>query len=335
MRPLKKVVAGGLAVVLAIGAGGWLDYDATTADAIHFDEDDVLLVSRGDTLSSIIRRFEEEGRIVKSWPYLVYAKFHDQGDYIHFGEYRFAGPVSIDDLISSLSNGKLQIQYRVRVLEGWTFRQMRNELNGAESLRNLTADWDDRKIMIEIGQPDLHPEGQFYPDTYFYNKGETDLDLYRIAFQEMQKHLDHAWVNRSDSLQLKDRGELLKMASIIEKESLIKSEEPQISSVFNNRLAKGMRLQADPTVIYGLGDKFQGNLTRKHLRADNPYNTYTRWGLPPTPIALPGKSALMAAANPIESSAYFFVAKGDGSHQFSDTLAEHNAAVRKYQLRRR
>ena len=323
-----------LAVTLAIGIGCWLDYDATTADAIQFDEGDVLLVARGDTLSTIVRRFEEEKRIHKSWPYLLYARYHELGNNIQFGEYSFEEPMTIDELIRSLSNGNHKVQYRVTVLEGWTFRQMRDELDNAEPLRSITSGWEDRQIMMEIDQPDLHPEGQFYPDTYFYHRGETDLDIYRIAFQEMQKHLNHAWENRVDNLHLEDRHELLIMASIIEKESLLKHEDPQISGVFNNRLVKGMRLQADPTVIYGLGDQFKGNITRKHLRNDNPYNTYTRGGLPPTPISLPGEGALMAAARPLQTKAYYFVAKGDGSHQFSSTLSEHNAAVRKYQLRR-
>ncbi len=331
---LKKATLGVLAVALAVGMGVWLDYDATTSDAIQFQDGDVLLVARGDTLSTIIRRFEEEKRIKKSWPYLLYARYHELGDSIHFGEYDIEESIHIEELIRILSSGDHQIQYRVTIVEGWTFRQMRNELEHAEPLRNITNDWEDDQIMAKIGQPDLHPEGQFYPDTYFYHKGETDLDIYKISFREMQKHLNHAWENRNENLQLKDRDELAIMASIIEKESLLKVEEPQISGVFHNRLAKGMRLQADPTVIYGLGDQFKGNLTRKHLRIDNPYNTYTRWGLPPTPISLPGESALMAAARPMQTTAYYFVARGDGSHKFSDTLAEHNVAVRKYQLGR-
>ncbi|MCY4148676.1 MAG: endolytic transglycosylase MltG [Gammaproteobacteria bacterium] len=334
MKRLKQAAFGLLAVAVATGAGVWLDYDATTADAIQFDEGDVLLVARGETLSSIVRRFEEEKRIDKSWPYLLYARYHELGNNIQFGEYSLEESITIGELIRILSSGDRKIQYRVTVLEGWTFRQMRDELANAEPLRSITSGWEDRQIMAEIAQPDLHPEGQFYPDTYFYHKGETDLDIYRIAFQEMQQHLDRAWANRTDSLQLEDRHELLIMASIIEKESLLKSEEAEISGVFNNRLVKGMRLQADPTVIYGLGDQFTGNITRKHLRADNPYNTYTRGGLPPTPISLPGEGALMAAARPLQTKAYYFVAKGDGSHKFSSTLAEHNAAVRKYQLRR-
>lgn len=312
----------------------WLDYDATTADAIQFDEGDVLLVARGDTLSMIIRRFEEEKRIHKSWPYLLYARYHGLGNNIQSGEYSFEEPLTIDELIRNLSSGDHKIQYRITVLEGWTFRQMRDELDDADPLRSITSGWEDQQIMEEIGQPGIHPEGQFYPDTYFYHQGETDLDIYRAAFQEMQKHLDRAWANRTDNLHLEDRYELLIMASIIEKESLLRNEDPQISGVFNNRLVKGMRLQADPTVIYGLGDQFKGNITRKHLRTDNPYNTYTRGGLPPTPISLPGEGALMAAARPLQTKAYYFVARGDGSHKFSSTLAEHNAAVRKYQLRR-
>lgn len=332
---LKKIAFGLLSVAIAIGAGVWLDYNATVSRAIHFDDKEVLTVGQGDTLFSIIQHFEQEERISKSWPYLAYAKFRGLGDHIRFGEYRFNEPISIGEFISKLTAGARQHQYRITILEGWTFRDMRRQINNAEKLQSITADWDEQRIMSQIGVPHVHPEGQFYPDTYFYHKGQTDLELYKTAYRQMQRHLDYAWANRGTDLKLTDRYELLTMASIIEKESLFRDEQPHISGVFNNRLKKGMRLQADPTVIYGLGDAFNGNLTRKHLRTDNPYNTYTRGGLPPTPIALPGKDALMAAANPIKTSALYFVAKGDGSHQFSDTLAEHNAAVRKYQLRRK
>lgn len=324
-----------LAVVVVIGASVWLDYDATISRSIVFGEEERFFVNRGDTLSSVIKRLEDQDRIEKSWPFIYYARLHGVGGHIQSGEYRFGEPVGIGEFINSLSTGKDQIQYRVTILEGWTFRQMRETLGRVDELEKITVDWDDGRIMAEIGRPDLHPEGQFYPDTYFFRIGDSDLDLYRAAYELMQKHLDRAWENRNEDLQLKNRGEVLTMASIIEKESQIRDEQPIISGVFDNRLRKGMKLQTDPTVIYGLGEQFNGNLTRKHLRTDTPYNTYTRWGLPPTPICLPGEGALMAAAMPAETTAYYFVAKGGGRHKFSDTLEEHNAAVRKYQLRRK
>jgi UPF0755 protein len=189
--------------------------------------------------------------------------------------------------------------------------------------------------MAELGFPKLHPEGQFYPDTYHYRLGDSDLMIFRKAFDLMQERVDRAWENRLPEIEIHSRYQALVMASIIEKESGVWEEQPEISGVFNNRLRLDMKLQTDPTVIYGIGDKYKGNITRKHLETDTPYNTYTRKGLPPTPIALPGESAILAAVNPLETESLYFVAKGEGKHKFSRTLQEHNAAVKKYILDRK
>ena len=220
----------------------------------------------------------------------------------------------------------------VTIVEGWTFRMMREVLGTAEGLRPDTREWSDDRIMEALGYPDLHPEGQFYPDTYYYRKGDPDLDIYRKAFELMQFRLRQVWAQRSPDLPLDDPYEALIVASIIEKETQDRDEQPTIAGVLFNRLRKGMRLQTDPTVIYGVGDAFDGNIIRKHLKTDTPYNTYTRAGLTPTPISLPGMDSLMAAVRPAETEAYYFVAKGGGRHHFSRTLEEHNRAVRKYIL---
>jgi UPF0755 protein len=181
----------------------------------------------------------------------------------------------------------------------------------------------------------LHPEGRFFPDTYVYDYGSSDLDILRRANARMEEILADVWPQRQDNLPIKSAEEALILASIIEKETSVAEERPMIAGVFVNRLRRGMKLQTDPTVIYGIGDAFDGNLTRKHLRTDTPYNTYTRKGLPPTPIAAVGRAALMAAVNPATTKALYFVAKGDGSHQFSETLEQHNAAVKQFQLNKR
>ena len=234
--------------------------------------------------------------------------------------------------LDRIVTGKGQVDVKVTIVEGWNFRQMRQALRDAPGLRQTTADWSDDRIMEALGYPQTHPEGQFYPDTYHYHTNDPDLAIYRKAFELMQERLEEAWSRRLPGLPLENSYEALILASIIEKETQARDEQPKIAGVFFNRLARGMRLQTDPTVIYGVGETFDGDLTRKHLETDTPYNTYTRGGLTPTPISLPGLDSLMAAVRPQETEAYYFVAKGEGRHHFSRTLEEHNRAVRKYIL---
>jgi UPF0755 protein len=212
-----------------------------------------------------------------------------------------------------------------------TFKQVRLALSKAEHLTPVTQGLEADLIMQQLGQPTRHPEGRFYPDTYTYAKGSPDLKVLQRALRAMDHHLEEAWSQRAANSPLKSPDELLTLASIVEKETGRADDRPLVAAVFNNRLALGMLLQTDPTVIYGLGDKFDGNLRRRDLLADTPWNTYTRAGLPPTPIAMPGKASLLAAARPAQSRALYFVARGDGSSQFSDTLDAHNRAVNKYQ----
>ena len=293
------------------------------------------LVKRGDTLSSIANRLVELGITEETLSIRVYARLNQVGSHILAGEYRFPEQITVSEFIHSLESGKNQIGIRLTIVEGWTFRQMREEINRASKLELTTSSWSDQEIMAELGFPKLHPEGQFYPDTYHYRLGDSDLMIFRKAFDLMQERVDRAWENRLPEIEIHSRYQALVMASIIEKESGVWEEQPEISGVFNNRLRLDMKLQTDPTVIYGIGDKYKGNITRKHLETDTPYNTYTRKGLPPTPIALPGESAILAAVNPLETESLYFVAKGEGKHKFSRTLQEHNAAVKKYILDRK
>ncbi len=294
--------------------------------------DDIVVFAPGDTLHAITMDLQEKGIISEPYTIKIKAYLDDLETRMQAGEYRFAKKTSIAEFLDHLVKGKGQIGVKVTIIEGWTFDKMRKALGQQKKLKHLTTNWSERQIMEKLGHADLYPEGQFYPDTYYYRVGDTDLSIYESAFSLMQKKLDQAWANRSEGIMLKNRYEALILASIIEKETQYLPEQPIISGVLNNRLKKGMRLQVDPTVIYGLGEQYKGNITRKHLKSDTPYNTYTRYGLPPTPISLPGMGAIDAAVNPAKTDAYYFVAKGEGRHHFSKTLKEHNRAVRKFIL---
>ena len=215
-------------------------------------------------------------------------------------------------------------------MEGWNFHQVREALKKADQLKAVTDVLPVEELMQQLGKPGVSPEGRFFPDTYSYAKGSSDLALLQRAARAMDRKLEAVWSQRSPQTQLKSPDEALILASLVEKETGRADDRPQIAAVFSNRLRMGMRLQTDPTVIYGLGPLFNGNLRRADLAADTPWNTYTRAGLPPTPIAMPGRGALLAAVQPAASKALYFVARGDGSSQFSATLDEHNRAVNKY-----
>jgi UPF0755 protein len=233
-------------------------------------------------------------------------------------------------LLNMLARGEESLR-SITLVEGWTFKQFRQALAKADTVKLSSQGLSDEEIMRQLGRPGLHPEGRFYPDTYTYSKGATDISLMKRALKSMDQHLGQVWSEKHSPTILKTPDELLILASIVEKETGRAVERPMISAVFHNRLKIGMRLQTDPTVIYGLGDAFDGNLRKVDLKTDTPYNTYTRSGLPPTPIAMPGKAAMLAAIAPSSSTALYFVARGDGSSYFSQSLNEHNQAVNRYQ----
>lgn len=268
-------------------------------------------------------------------PQLLYWWFRLSGEarQIKAGSYELQGELSPRRLLSKLVRGEEALR-AVTLVEGLTFKQFRQILQKAEQLTQDTQGLEADLIMQKLERPGLAPEGRFYPDTYTYTKGSSDLAVLKRALHAMDKHLEAAWQTRPSNSPLKSSDELLTLASIVEKETGLANDRPMIASVFTNRLRIGMMLQTDPTVIYGLGDKFDGNLRRRDLLTDTPWNTYTRAGLPPTPIAMPGKAALLAAAQPAASKALYFVAKGDGGSLFSDSLEAHNRAVAKYQLGR-
>jgi UPF0755 protein len=263
---------------------------------------------------------------------LLYAWFRLSGQsrQMRAGSYEIAPGTSPKRLLSMLMRGEESLR-TVTIVEGWNWRQVRQALAKAEHLKPDSRALSDQALMAQLGRPGVAPEGRFYPDTYSYAKGTSDLAVLHRAMKAMDKQLQHAWDARQPGVALQSPEQALILASIVEKETGKAQDRAQISGVFNNRLRIGMRLQTDPTVIYGLGEAFDGDLRRFHLTTDNPWNTYTRGGLPPTPIAMPGKAALLAAVQPAKTSSIYFVAKGDGSSHFSATLDEHNRAVNRYQ----
>lgn len=345
-RPRKKVIAERPAVLSTLQPGriatiiGLLAlcailgyYDWTVHRPRDFG-DQIWVIKRGDTLRQIASQLKRDSIIGETVSLRLMARVHGLGRQIRPGEYRFSRATTLTQFLQRIVSDTGQIGIKVTILEGWTFQQMREQLRQAPRLKQASATMTEQQIMSELGYPELSAEGRFFPDTYYYTAQHTDLSVYRQAFQLMQEKLAAAWENRADDLILKNKDEALIMASIIEKESQIVAEQPKIAGVFHNRLKKRMRLQADPTVVYGLGQKYKGNITRAHLRIDTPYNTYTRNGLTPTPICLPSEQALNAAVRPDTTAAYYFVAKGNGQHHFSRTLAQHNKAVKRY-LRKR
>ncbi|MBA3624718.1 MAG: endolytic transglycosylase MltG [Methylibium sp.] len=265
-------------------------------------------------------------------PRLLYEWFRWSGEArkIRAGSYEIRTGETPVSLLRMMVRGDVTLA-TVRLIEGWNFRQLRAELAEAEALMPSTAAMNDAELMTALGMPGIAPEGRFFPDTYSYHKGATDLSVLQRAHRAMQGRLEAAWAQRDASTPLKSPDEALILASIVEKETGQADERGKVAGVFVNRLRIGMPLQTDPTVIYGLGAAFDGNLRKRDLQADTPYNTYTRRGLPPTPIAMPGKASLLAAVKPEATKALYFVSRGDGTSVFSTNLGDHNRAVNKYQ----
>ncbi|WP_233998954.1 endolytic transglycosylase MltG [Microbulbifer pacificus] len=289
-------------------------------------------VEAGSNLSRVISQLHEQGVVRSPIWVRVYARIKEQGS-IHPGEYMIPAGSNAMDLVGRLHRGDVT-RYRVTLVEGWTFQQALTQIRKATRVKSTPAGETVAAAATALGI-EGNPEGRIFPDTYVYRSGSSDLDLLRQAYARMETVLAEEWQQRAENLPYKDPYEALVMASIVEKETGVPWERGEIAGVFVRRLDKGMRLQTDPTVIYGLGENYDGNLRRSHLRAATPYNTYVINGMPPTPIALPGREAIRAALNPKAGESLYFVAKGDGSHHFSATLQEHNRAVQKYQLKRR
>jgi len=321
-----------LGVVAAYGAlQRWLDAPlAVGATPLEVE------IPRGQPLVVTARQLAERGVLDHPRWLQLYARSTGADARIKAGEYAIPPGTTPRSLLALLESGAV-IQHSVTIVEGWTFRDLRKALEAEPHLDNTLAGEDEAAVMAALGEPGTRAEGLFFPDTYLFGKGTTDLEILRQARNRMRRELESAWAARAADLPIKSADEALVLASIVEKETALAAERPRIAGVFTQRLRIGMRLQTDPTVIYGLGPTFDGNLRRADLERDGPYNTYTRAGLPPTPIALPGAAALRAAVNPDERGELYFVATGlpDGSHEFSRTLGEHEAAVKRYLVRYR
>ena len=315
-----------LLALLAAGAGAWwLNAPLPMGNAAL-----ELEVEPGTTPRGVARSVEAAG--VRVDARLLYAWFRLSGQdrQIRAGNYELPPGTTPRSLLHKLVRGEESLR-ALTLVEGWNFRQVRAALAAEESLRHDSAALSEADLMAQLERPGVHPEGRFFPDTYTFAKGSSDLAVLRRALHAMDRRLEAAWGQRASDTPLKSADEALILASIVEKETGRASDRAQIAGVFANRLRIGMLLQTDPTVIYGLGEKFDGNLRRRDLQADTPWNTYTRAGLPPTPIAMPGKASLLAAVQPERTQALYFVAKGDGTSQFSESLLEHNRAVNRYQ----
>lgn len=302
-------------------------------EPLKLQEDKVLSIRSGDTLAKISDSLAEEG--ILTYPKLlsIYSRLTDRTA-IRVGEFLIPKNTTPEGLLTILQSGKV-ISHSILLLEGKTYKDFLAVLRSKDNIEILLTDLTQEEQLELIAQDLAHPEGWFFPSTYAYTSGETDVAILKRAHEFMQNILTEEWENRAQGLPYNNPYEALIMASIIEKETGVAYERAEIAGVFVRRLQKGMRLQTDPTIIYGLGDEYQGNIRRKHLRQATPYNTYIIDGLPPTPIAMPGREAIHAALNPKDGESLFFVAKGDGSHYFSKTLDEHNQAVRKYQIEKR
>lgn len=294
-----------------------------------------LEIKSGMSIADLARGLQRTSGLLRSAPYLeIYARLNGLATRLKVGEYAIAPGMTPRHLMTQIVAGRV-IQYSLTVVEGWTFRQLRQALATHPKIAQTLREASDTEIMARLGRPGEHPEGRFFPDTYYFPVGTTDASFLKRALTTMDQRLAEFWNRRSPNLPLNDPYQALILASLVEKETALATERAEVAGVLTRRLQNGMLLQTDPSIIYGLGQAFNGDLRKQDLNTDAPYNTYTRKGLPPTPIALPGAAALAAAVNPAPGDTLYFVATGQGSHIFSKTLDAHNQAVRQHQIKER
>lgn len=324
LLPLLVILA-----ALALGAG-YRYWQSRLEAPLALESATLYEVPAGAGFHRVIAALTERGILADGWAFRLLTRLEPEAvPDLRPGEYRLTPGMSGRELLGLLDRHEV-VSYPLTIPEGWSFAQMRKALDAAEKLEHRTAGLSDAEVMARLGREGEHPEGRFFPDTYHYHKGVSDLELLRQAMERMDELLAEVWAERTDELPVESPYEVLILASLVEKETGAAEERERIAGVFARRLRRGMRLQTDPTVIYGMGEAYDGNITRADLREATPYNTYVIDGLPPTPIALPGRAALEAAVNPAEGEALYFVARGDGTHHFSRSLREHNNAVNRY-----
>lgn len=323
----KKIVVA--AVVLVLLAASFVTYWAHSP--IRSDQTPLAFTIRpGSSLASTVQQMEDAGVPVNGVLFSLLTRITGRSGKLKAGNYELKPGATPMRLIDQLARGEY-VQESLTVIEGWTFKQMRKAMAAHAGLKQDTAHMSDKEILDSLGIQEPGAEGMFFPDTYRFAKGVSDMQIFRQSHGALTKRLNELWAKRDQSLPYKSPYEALIMASIVEKETGLRSDRTLIAGVFVNRLRRGMLLQTDPTVIYGMGDAYDGNIRKRDLTTDTPYNTYTRAGLPPTPIALPGAESMAAAFNPAKTDALFFVSRGDGSSHFSNNLAEHNRAVNQFQ----
>ncbi len=330
--PKLIVVAGVLLAIIAYVASNMFYY---MHEPVLFDEEVTIDFKPGSSIRTLSNQLQSHNLLEHPDYFLIWGRLSGKATRLQAGEYTFAPGQALAELVDDMVTGRVR-QYSLTLVEGWTFREFLNAVTAHEAVEHTLKDVAYDDVMSALGFDEQHPEGRFYPDTYFIHKNTRDTALLTRAYQQMELHLNMLWSERDDDLPFKTPYEALIMASIVEKESAVAEERPVIAGVFINRLRIGMRLQTDPTVIYGIGEAYDGDIRFRDLRKDTPYNTYTRKGLPPTPIAMPGHGALKAVMHPADTGYLYFVATGDGSgqHIFSSTLEDHEKAVDKYQRKR-
>jgi UPF0755 protein len=334
IRKLLVVFEGCLILAgLLLGFSVW-QQNVALKQPLNLTQEQLLDVAAGSTPTGALNRLETDGVIKDAFWLRLYWRFNLSGQSFHTGEYRMTPGMDAKALLELWRRGDV-VQYSLTLVEGWNFRQVRAALAKQVKLEQTLAGVSDSELMSKLGHPNVFPEGRFFPDTYRYVRGMSDLDLLKQAYNRLDEVLADEWAKRAADVPYVDPYQALIMASLVEKETGVPQERGQIAGVFVRRLAIGMLLQTDPTVIYGLGERYNGKLTRAHLKEPTPYNTYVIAGLPPTPISLVGREAIRAALNPVSGSSLYFVARGDGSHVFSADLESHNSAVREFQLKRR
>ncbi|QPI62667.1 endolytic transglycosylase MltG [Vreelandella venusta] len=328
----RFLAAAGVVVVvgLAAVAGGYVYWQQRLSAPVTLEEPALYQVPAGAGFNQVVRELESQGFIKDAWAFQLLARVEpERVPRLRVGEYQLTPGMSGLELIALLGSNNV-VTYPLTIPEGWTFRQMRELLDSAPKLENRTVALSDDEIMSLLDREGTFPEGWFFPDTYRYHLGMSDVDILRQALSRMEQILEEVWDERDDDLTIETPYEALIMASLIERETGAPEERREIAGVFKRRMEQGMRLQTDPTVIYGMGERYEGRITRADLREATPYNTYVIDGMPPTPIALPGRASLEAAVSPLPGETLYFVSRGDGTHHFSRTLREHNNAVNRY-----
>lgn len=330
---VKRLLAAvGILVVLgaAAAAGGYVYWQSRLEAPLTLDEPTLYQVPAGAGFNQVVGELESQGIISDAWAFQLMARVEpERVPRLRVGEYQLTPGMSGLEMVALLGSNNV-VTYPLTIPEGWTFRQMRGLLSVAPKLEQRTAELSDEEVMSLLDREGTFPEGWFFPDTYRYHLGMSDVDILRQALTRMERVLEEVWEGRDDDLTIDTPYEALIMASLIERETGAPEERREIAGVFKRRMEQGMRLQTDPTIIYGMGERYEGRITRADIREATPYNTYVIDGMPPTPIAMPGRAALEAAVNPLPGETLYFVSRGDGTHHFSRTLREHNNAVNRY-----